>query len=181
MIRSKIYLYFMPSPTRQEIHALMEKYASFLNLKDRKILDVGIAGDPTLPGATSASEKYEWFGKGNYFKTIDNDPQTKPDYVGDIVATDFSDDYWDLVILDQTLEHVFDFMAALRECHRIIKPDGYFILGTPAIMYPYHPTDATPDYWRFSRDSYPRMLSAVGFTVMKEYHSENLDNALCQK
>ena len=166
-------MFIMASETRKEIHSLMKQHAETLKLKDKKVLDVGTAGDPKLEGATSASEKFEWFGEGNYFKTIDNDPQTKPDYVGDIVDTDFPNDYWDLVILDQTLEHIFDFMGALRECYRIIKPSGYFILGTPAIMYPYHPTETTPDYWRFSRDSYPRMLHQVGFKIVEEYHSSH--------
>lgn len=170
----------MPSQTRQEIHQFMATYAQLLNLKNKKVLDVGIAGDPQLPGATSPSEKYQWFGPGNYFRTLDNDPATKPDYVGNICGTDFPDNHWDLVILSETLEHIFDFEKALTECHRIIKPGGSFIIDTPW-MYPYHPTDTTPDYWRFSVDAYNKLLPDIGFSIVSIEQTNNLISVLCKK
>ena len=48
-----------------------------------------------------------------------------------IEKTDFSNDYFDLVIANHILEHVCNDKTALKELHRIIKPGGYAILQTP--------------------------------------------------
>lgn len=168
------------SPSRQEIYMLMDKYAGILQLKDKRILDVGIAGDPQLDGATSPSEKYRWFGEGNTFETLDNDPATRPDTVGDICEAPYLQDTFDLVIVSETLEHVYDYQRALRECNRILKDRGYLIVDTPWLV-DWHPTETTPDYWRFSEDAYRTILAANGFKIMDFYSSPNIKGALAIK
>lgn len=166
------------SPQRREIYDQLDKYAAKLGLKDAKVLDVGTAGDPKLPGARMPSEKYQWFGEGNEFYTIDNDPALEADYLGDICNTQFNDDQFDLVILSETLEHVYDFHNALKECNRITRE--YFIVDTPWLI-PHHPTDSTPDYWRFSIQAYEKMLTEAGFKILDFYSSNNIVMALCRK
>lgn len=158
----------------------MAKYAATLNLVGRRILDIGIAGDPKMPGATSRSEKYQWFGEGNEFLTLDNDPAWEPDVIGDICHAPFVSEHFDLVILSETLEHIFDFQIALKECFRILKPGGHLIITTPW-MVDFHPTSFTADYWRFSQQAYEKILPMAGFMIKDLYASGLIRGLLCQK
>lgn len=149
----------MPSDLRIRVREQMQIYqgilSSWINDK-RKILDVGIAGDKEFP-----SENYKYFPSKN-FKTADIDPQWRPDYVQDICKTDFPDNHWDMVILSQTLEHIFDFRKAIAEIYRIVKPGGYAIIDSP-FMYIHHPEANFADYWRFSPQALQKLIEEVGF------------------
>lgn len=149
----------MASELRIRVREQMQVYqgilSSWLNDK-RKILDVGIAGDKVRP-----SENYQYFSSKN-FKTADIDGQWRPDYVQDICRTDFPNNHWDMVILSQTLEHIYDFRAAIREIYRILKPGGYAIIDSPW-QYLHHPEEKFADYWRFSPQALQKLIEEVGF------------------
>ena len=49
----------------------------------------------------------------------------------DIQSTGLKDSSYDVVIANHVLEHVDDFRIALREVHRILKPNGFFICSFP--------------------------------------------------
>jgi len=51
----------------------------------------------------------------------------------DLERQTFSDEYFDLVITQDVMEHVFDATAAFREIHRTLKPGGVHIFTTPLI------------------------------------------------
>ena len=51
----------------------------------------------------------------------------------DLERQTFSDEYFDLVITQDVMEHVFDATAAFREIHRTLKPGGAHIFTTPLI------------------------------------------------
>ncbi|MFC1674314.1 radical SAM protein [Candidatus Omnitrophota bacterium] len=44
---------------------------------------------------------------------------------------DFPDICFDLVLLHHVIEHIEDDRAVLRECFRVLKPEGFLILGIP--------------------------------------------------
>ena len=44
-----------------------------------------------------------------------------------------ADDSFDAIICTQTLQLIFDFTAAMRTLHRILKPDGVLLLTVPGI------------------------------------------------
>jgi len=50
---------------------------------------------------------------------------------GDLAGADFPDAFFDYVHVNNVLEHVLDPVSLLRECRRIIKPDGIFFLSVP--------------------------------------------------
>jgi len=163
----------MPSELRTKIREQMEQYSNELKLSSRaKVLDVGIGGDKKKP-----SENFKYFPTKR-FKTMDIDPQWRPDFVGDICETEFASDYWDLVILSQTLEHVWDYKKAVEEIYRITKK--YAIIDMP-FMYPYHPEPGFDDFWRFSPTAIKNLLKDVGFQVKVELIDNLLTTALCQK
>jgi SAM-dependent methyltransferase len=47
--------------------------------------------------------------------------------------TDFPENYFDLVMANQVLEHVTDPETVIADIHRMIKPDGLFIAAFPVI------------------------------------------------
>ncbi|HTR80427.1 MAG TPA: class I SAM-dependent methyltransferase [Bacteroidota bacterium] len=50
---------------------------------------------------------------------------------GDLADARFPDAYFDYVHVNNVLEHVLDPLSLLKECRRIIKPDGVFFLSVP--------------------------------------------------
>ena len=68
---------------------------------------------------------------------------------GDLTRLDFADDSFDMILLNEVLEHVPDDTGALRELLRVLKPGGTFILLTPNR---YHPVETHGIVFRKSRN-----------------------------
>jgi ubiquinone/menaquinone biosynthesis C-methylase UbiE len=49
----------------------------------------------------------------------------------------FADGYFDVVIVNEVLEHIADQDAALREIYRVLKPGGKFLLFCPNRQFPF--------------------------------------------
>ena len=77
----------------------------------------------------------------------------------EMTKLNFNNDTWDLVVHSETLEHVHDPHAGLKECHRILKKGGACIFTVPIVVdrmtrsrnglkASYHgdPTNPTEDY-----------------------------------
>lgn len=68
----------------------------------------------------------------------------------------------DVVLSSQVLEHVVDPAGYLRECHRVLAPDGHLLLSTHGLM----PLHRDPiDYWRWTCDGLRHVLAEAGFEV----------------
>jgi len=155
----------MPSEIRKTVNKTMEHYREFLKPDNKKwkVLEIGIDGDPK-PGGN-----YKYFGIGNDYKTLDILKRVNPDIVADICNTKLPKEKWDLIILSQTLEHIFDFRAAIKECHRLLKKGGFLIIDCP-FFYPYHGVsgeEGYEDYWRISHTAMKNLLQEVGFNIGK--------------
>jgi 2-polyprenyl-3-methyl-5-hydroxy-6-metoxy-1,4-benzoquinol methylase len=50
---------------------------------------------------------------------------------GDVAQARFSDDFFDLITLNNVLEHVYDPIATLEELRRVLKPGGELIVCVP--------------------------------------------------
>lgn len=144
---------------------------------EQSVLEVGIGGDKEQP-----SDNYKWF-KTNHYTTLDIDEQYKPSIVADITKWEPLREY-DYVIMTQTLEHIFDYKAALATCRRACTKGGYFILTMPFI-YPYHYSarnTSEEDYWRFTAPALERILYNQGWhNTQLDMPDEVLTVALCQK
>ncbi len=68
----------------------------------------------------------------------------------------------DVVLSNQTLEHVESPSLYLAECRRVLAADGWLILSTHGV-WRYHP-DPT-DYWRWTADGLRRIVEEAGFEV----------------
>jgi len=170
----------MASEMRKAIFGAMEHYKRILkpNNKGWKVLEVGIDGDPK-PGGN-----YKYFGIGNDYKTLDIIERENPDIVADICDTKLPKEEWNLIILSQTIEHIFDFKAAIKECYRLLKSGGFLIIDCP-FFYPYHGVagkEGYGDYWRISHTAMKILVEEVGFEYGKVANfNEILTSAMVRK
>jgi SAM-dependent methyltransferase len=121
--------------------------------KQPSVLDIG-SSEPF----SKWLEPYKALFAGVTYKSLDNDPATGADVVGDIHSIPLPDNSIDAIICSSVLEHVRDPLRAMSEMRRILKPGGCIFLFVPSI-YPYHQgKNGYPDFWRFFGDTMPVLL-----------------------
>lgn len=135
------------SRTRYQFEAFVDEKMLALSRKPL-VLDVG-----SSEGFSKWLAPYKQLFAGVVYKSLDIDPATGADIVGDIHAIPLPDDSVDAIICSSVLEHVQDPLRAASELRRILKPGGALFLYVPSI-YPYHQgRNGYPDYWRFFRET----------------------------
>ena len=165
---------------RNQLNIWLEAIAIKLNLRDKEILEIGIAGDEKPSGS------YKFFGEGNKWITLDKNSKWEPDIVADITNNNIPDSSYDLIIMTQTLEHIWDYKKALSELYRISKK--YAIVDCPFI-YSFHqdairktsPWWEWDDYWRFTPTAFRKLLQETGFKEVEINFNKQNTIALCQK
>jgi SAM-dependent methyltransferase len=80
--------------------------------------------------------------------------------------TTLPDNYCDIILSNQVLEHVDSPHSYLSEALRILKPGGCAIITTHGYWY-YHPTPY--DYWRWTSAGLRKTIEAEGFQI-KSFH-----------
>jgi glycosyltransferase involved in cell wall biosynthesis/SAM-dependent methyltransferase len=84
--------------------------------------------------------------------------------VADLSAADapLPPDAFDCIILTQTLQFIYDFRAASRTLHRILKPGGVVLATFPGIsQISRYDMEHWGDYWRFTSLSASRVFGEV--------------------
>ena len=76
--------------------------------------------------------------------------------------TTLSDNYADIILSNQVLEHVDSPAGYLQEALRILKPGGSIILTTHGYWY-YHPTPN--DYWRWTSAGLKKIVEQEGYII----------------
>ena len=71
----------------------------------------------------------------HYSEYGSNDPEVPSE---DLQNLSYSDNYFDLVVNSDVLEHVPDVKLALAEIHRVLKPNGAYIFSVPVIWNQAH-------------------------------------------
>ena len=80
--------------------------------------------------------------------------------------TSLPDNYADIILSNQVLEHVDNPSGYLKEALRILKPGGSIILTTHGYWF-YHPTPN--DYWRWTSAGLKKIVEAEGFKINSFY------------
>ncbi len=76
-------------------------------------------------------------------------------------APDLSSDRFDCIVLTQTLHVIDDVGAALRECHRILKPGGVLLATLPAASRSCLEYGTDGDLWRVTPAGARRLVEAA--------------------
>jgi SAM-dependent methyltransferase len=71
-------------------------------------------------------------------------------------------DHFDCIICTQTFPFLYDFKAAIRSCHRALKPGGVLLATFAGItQISRYDMDRWGDYWRFTTLSTKRMFAEI--------------------
>lgn len=73
------------------------------------------------------------------------------------------DNYADTILLNQVLEHIYEYEKVLDEVKRVLKPEGKFIISVPFV---YHIHAEPNDYFRFSEYGIKKLLKEKGFNII---------------
>lgn len=121
------------------------------------VLSLGSAGD--LDGAGRRYRDY--FCAAQSYTTSEVVPTPGCDLVLDVRhMPDVADERYDAIFCSGVLEHVDDCHAAVRECYRVLRPQGLFLVGVPFQQRLHR---APQDFWRFTRYGVEYLLRA--FTI----------------
>jgi len=94
---------------------------------------------------------------------VDLDINPSADYHIDYDSkTTLPDNFCDIILSNQVLEHVDSPHSYLSEAYRLLKPGGSMILTTHGYWY-YHPTPY--DYWRWTSAGLKKTIEADGFQI----------------
>lgn len=66
----------------------------------------------------------------------------------DVCALPYEDNFFDVVVAFDVLEHIDDHEKAAREIQRVLKPGGYFLLTVPAFNWLFSSHDVTLHHYR---------------------------------
>lgn len=83
-------------------------------------------------------------------------------HIGFDSKTTLPDNYCDIVLSNQVLEHVDSPDGYLKEALRLLKPGGTAIITTHGYWF-YHPTPN--DYWRWTSAGLTKIIEASGFNI----------------
>jgi ubiquinone/menaquinone biosynthesis C-methylase UbiE len=82
--------------------------------------------------------------------------------VGDLTQLGHVDSQlFDCIIVTQTLQLIYDYRAALRTIHRILRPGGVALVTLPAINKSRDEMGAFGDYWAFRTISAQRLFAEL--------------------
>lgn len=91
---------------------------------------------------------------------VNIDSSTEPDIKSPAESIPVSDESYDIALMGELLEHVFDPRIVLKEAFRILKPGGKVVATVP-FLYPVH---ADPeDYGRYTDYFWKKASEETGF------------------
>lgn len=102
------------------------------------------------------------FGEKNHFIATDIYETPHTDQIASITESVFQKETFDLVIVSEVLEHVFDHHSAFKTLSEIVKKDGYVLITVP-FEYPEH----GEDYWRYTGRTLDLLLLRYGFKTVE--------------
>ncbi len=115
--------------TKPKIYPLIRKYAT-----NKSTLEVG----------GGASPHKEYFPNS---VSIDLSKTSKADIIADAHNLPFVDESFKVILITETLEHIYNPFIAVEEIYRVLERNGIVVLSVP-FVFPIH--EAPKDYFRFT-------------------------------
>lgn len=116
-----------------------------------KILDLGSGGQDLY-------SKYIPHEAGSTFELLDIKQGSSINFESDTLPFDTKS--YDVILLLNVLEHLFNYNNLLKEIYRIKKEDGTLIGFVPFLMW-YHPDHH--DFFRYTHEALDQILKDVGY------------------
>ncbi|MEO0272290.1 MAG: class I SAM-dependent methyltransferase [candidate division WOR-3 bacterium] len=99
--------------------------------------------------------------------------------VGSAESVPFDDEYFDVLIMDQVLEHLYEPRKAFREAKRVLKKGGYLFIGVPDAAR-YRETYFFDFYWFLLKEHIQHfdiahlkiLAESEGFNLIEFYHKK---------
>lgn len=121
-----------------------QQFISNLNYKDLSVLEI-------------SGNTWEHFGFKEYKNCF------FPDFD---ICKNF-DNYpfkYDLIILEQVLEHIHDPVLALSNIKKLLNKDGVVLITTPFLIRVHGDPN---DYWRWTKDGLRILLESNGYSILE--------------
>lgn len=148
----------------------MRKAISFIDIGNNlTILDVGGRG---LRGDRSYKSIFQNFLKDYHIADI-NDGENVTHVMPDPYKIPADDNFYDLIVSGQTLEHVKNPFRLVEEMRRVLKNNGFMILIAPSAG----PRHDSIDCWRFMDDSFRAISEEVNLKIIANW----IDNSTNDK
>lgn len=106
------------------------------------------------------------------FNTIDNNPEIKPTFIGNICKTEILDNTYDTVLCMGMYEFVEDPQAMVDEIYRILKKGGKVLFGFVGKNYIPYKKD-----WKF----YDNNIDFGNFKILKKKDFNDYHFIVCKK
>ncbi|GIW65422.1 MAG: hypothetical protein KatS3mg093_401 [Candidatus Parcubacteria bacterium] len=129
---------------------------NYIKNENLKILDLGCGYKPFKQFFSSSSE---------YIGIDFGAESAEPDIVLDlnIQKLPFFNDYFDIVIISETLEHLYNIHFVIREAVRVVKKGGLIFISTPFIF----PEHGHPfDFFRYTAYFYDQIAKEYGLKII---------------
>ncbi len=151
MTFKQLKYYFRSSDRRKQIDYLQKKYISEYK---GVVLDIGGRDRGAFVKPKKSVEKWIF---------ADIEPSYKPDIITDVAdMKTIKPESIDVVNAVELFEHVEKISCGLKECFRVLKPNGTFIMSVP-FLYPIH---ADPfDFQRWTYSKWEKELNNIGFKI----------------
>src|ERR1700693_1872204 len=86
---------------------------------------------------------------------------TWPDFVGDALCLSIRDQSVNIVFATQGIEHLTNPHVMVRECKRVLRPNGCLILSGSFFFWLLH--EEPDDFFRFTKYGFEQWLKDAGF------------------
>lgn len=89
--------------------------------------------------------------------------------VGDGISPPYDDEFFDVIVASDVIEHIQNDDAALDEWNRILKPDGFLLLFAPAFPSLWSAHDvANRHYRRYTDSTLAQKVKTSGFLIKRQ-------------